>query len=159
MALSLLSVGSPAPDFQLKDQNNQLIRLSDFRGKKVALYFYPKDDTPGCTKQACNLRDNYSSLLEKNIQVIGVSIDTPESHQKFAQKYNLPFPLIADTHQELVQTYQVWGEKNNYGKKYFGTHRVTYLIDEQGIILKIFPKVNTENHTQQILEAAMTPKM
>ena len=156
--MTLLTIGSQAPDFQSKDQNDQIVQLSNYRGKKVALYFYPKDDTPGCTKQACNLRDNYSTLLDNNIQVIGVSVDSPESHRRFIQKHGLPFPLVADTEQQIVKMYQVWGEKNNYGKKYIGTHRVTYLIDEQGIIQYVFPKIQTENHAQQILTVTLTPK-
>ncbi|MCZ2355657.1 MAG: thioredoxin-dependent thiol peroxidase [Bacteroidia bacterium] len=158
MSLSLLQPGFKAPDFQAKTQTGQDLKLSQFLGQKIALYFYPKDDTPGCTKQACNLRDNYTALLKNNIQVIGVSIDSADSHQKFITKYNLPFPLITDSDQAIVQLYHVWGEKNNYGKKYMGTHRVTYLIDEQGIIQHVFPKVQTENHAEQILQAALAPK-
>lgn len=158
MSLSLLQTGSKAPDFQAKTQTGQDLKLSQFLGQKIALYFYPKDDTPGCTKQACNLRDNYTALLKNNIQVIGVSIDSADSHQKFITKYNLPFPLITDSDQTIVQLYHVWGEKNNYGKKYMGTHRVTYLIDEQGIIQYVFPKVQTENHAEQILQVALAPK-
>ena len=158
MSLSLLQPGFKAPDFQAKTQTGQDLKLSQFLGQKIALYFYPKDDTPGCTKQACNLRDNYTALLKNNIQVIGVSIDSADSHQKFITKYSLPFPLITDSDQTIVQLYHVWGEKNNYGKKYMGTHRVTYLIDEQGIIQYVFPKVQTENHAEQILQVALAPK-
>ena len=145
-----LSAGQAAPDFEAHDQHGESIRLSTYRGKKVALYFYPKDDTPGCTAEACNLRDNYQGLLAKGIQVIGVSTDAVKSHKKFADKFNLPFPLVADEDKKIVEAYDVWGEKNMYGKKYMGTIRVTYLISEEGIIEKVIDKVKTDAHAEQL---------
>lgn len=146
-----LYIGEQAPDFEARDQNGNLIRLSDFRGKKVVLYFYPKDDTPGCTAQACNLRDNSSDLAEKGYEIIGVSTDDERSHQKFIQKYNLPFTLLADTDKNIVNAYGVWQEKSMYGRKYIGTMRYTFVIDENGIIKDIITKVDTKDHTEQIL--------
>ncbi|MCS7005497.1 MAG: thioredoxin-dependent thiol peroxidase [Cytophagales bacterium] len=148
-----LSVGQIAPDFVAKDQNGNPIRLSDFRGKKVVLYFYPKDDTPGCTAEACDLRDNYERLQAHGYVVIGVSSDDEKSHQKFIQKYQLPFSLIADTDLTVHQLYDTWKEKNMYGKKYMGTQRTTFLIDEQGKIIDIITKVDTKAHTAQILKS------
>ena len=147
-----LTPGSQAPDFSAKDQDGQTQSLSALKGSKVALYFYPKDDTPGCTKQACNIRDNYSALTEKGIKLFGVSVDDEKSHQKFIHKFSLPFPLLADTEHDIVNAYKVWVEKNMYGKKYMGTARVTYLIDEKGIISHVIEKVDVENHTEQILK-------
>ncbi len=147
-----LTPGSQAPDFTAKDQDGQTQSLSALKGSKVALYFYPKDDTPGCTKQACNIRDNYSALTEKGIKLFGVSVDDEKSHQKFIHKFSLPFPLLADTEHDIVNAYKVWVEKNMYGKKYMGTARVTYLIDEKGIISDVIEKVDVENHTEQILK-------
>jgi peroxiredoxin Q/BCP len=146
-----LHSGDPAPHFEATDQDGNLIRLSDLRGKKVALYFYPKDDTPGCTAQACNLRDHSEELTAKNVQVIGVSVDDEKSHQKFALKYELPFPLLVDTDKKIVEAYGVWQEKSMYGRKYMGTMRTTFLIDEQGVIEKIIEKVDTKNHAAQLL--------
>ncbi|WP_324677874.1 thioredoxin-dependent thiol peroxidase [Hymenobacter sp. GOD-10R] len=146
-----LQVGDPAPSFEAIDQDGNLIRLTDLRGKKVALYFYPKDDTPGCTAQACNLRDHSEELTAKNVQVIGVSVDSEKSHKKFALKYELPFPLLVDTDKKIVEAYGVWQEKSMYGRKYMGTMRTTFLIDEQGIIEKIIEKVDTKNHATQLL--------
>jgi len=145
-----LEAGQMAPDFEAQDQNGNTIRLSDYKGKRVALYFYPKDDTPGCTAQACNLRDNYDSLLSKGIQVIGVSIDSVASHKKFADKYNLPFPLVADSEQKIVEAYGVWREKNMYGKKYMGTVRETFMIDAEGKLEKVIAKVKTDAHAEQL---------
>ena len=147
-----LEKGSIAPNFKGIDQNGNSINLADFKGKKVALYFYPKDDTPGCTAQACNLRDNYDVLLAKGIQVIGVSIDSAKSHAKFITKYSLPFPLIADEDKSIVEAYGVWVEKSMYGKKYMGTARVTFLIDEKGLITKVIDKVKTADHTSQLVD-------
>jgi len=147
-----LTPGSQAPDFSAKDQDGQTQSLSALKGSKVALYFYPKDDTPGCTKQACNIRDNYSALTEKGIKLFGVSVDDEKSHQKFIHKFSLPFPLLADTEHDIVNSYKVWVEKNMYGKKYMGTARVTYLIDEKGIISHVIEKVDVENHSEQILK-------
>ncbi len=146
------TVGSKAPDFTLKDQKGNTHSLSDYKGKKVALYFYPKDDTPGCTAQACNLRDNMQGLTDKGIVILGASTDDEKSHQKFEQKFDLNFPLLADTDQTLVNDYGVWGEKNYMGKTYMGTSRVTYLIDEDGTIAHIIDKVDTKDHTKQILD-------
>ena len=150
--MSHLSVGDQAPDFQAVDQHGETVRLSDYRGAKVVLYFYPKDDTPGCTKEACNLRDHYETLQQQGLQVLGVSIDDAESHEKFASKYNLPFRLVADPDKTIVQEYGVYGEKNSFGKKKMGTKRTTFLIDENGAIQHIFRQVKSENHAEQILE-------
>lgn len=146
-----LEVNQAAPAFTGKDQNGNPISLSDYKGKKVALYFYPKDDTSGCTAQACNLRDNLPALNAAGYQVIGVSTDDEKSHTKFITKYGLNFPLIADTDKAIVEAYGVWVEKSMYGKKYMGTARTTFLIDENGIITKIIEKVKTADHAAQIL--------
>ena len=146
-----LQPGDPAPAFTATDQDGNTISLSDFRGQKVALYFYPKDDTPGCTAQACNLRDHREELTAQNIQVIGVSADSEASHKQFAVKYDLPFPLLADTDQQIVQAYDVWQEKKNYGRAYMGIVRTTFLIDEKGAIEKIINKVDTKNHADQLV--------
>lgn len=150
--MAKLKEGNKAPDFTAKDQNGQTVSLSDFRGKNVILYFYPKDDTPGCTAEACSFRDNYQSLLGQGFQVIGVSTDDENSHKKFESKYNLPFPLIADTDQKIVEDYGVWVEKNNYGKTYMGTARTTFIIDQSGIISNIIEKVDSKNASQQVLD-------
>jgi peroxiredoxin Q/BCP len=147
-----LTSGIAAPDFTVNDQNGAPVSLHDFRGKKVVLYFYPKDDTPGCTAQACNLRDNLSSLKGRGIEVLGVSTDAEKSHKKFEEKFSLPFTLLADTDQKLVNDYEVWGEKTFMGKTYMGTSRVTYLINEDGMIEHVIEKVDTKNHTEQVLE-------
>jgi len=140
-----------APDFKGIDQNGDKISLQQFRGKKVILYFYPKDDTPGCTAEACNLRDNYQALLSKGFVVIGVSADSEHSHKKFAEKFTLPFSLIADTGKDIINAYGVWGAKKFMGKSYEGIHRVTFVISENGVIEKVFDKVKTKEHTEQIL--------
>jgi peroxiredoxin Q/BCP len=147
-----LQAGAQAPDFTAKDQNGQSVSLHDFTGKKVVLYFYPKDDTPGCTAQACNLRDNFSVLKAKGIEVLGVSVNSEKSHKKFEEKYTLPFTLLVDDAHALADAYGVWGEKKFMGRTYMGTHRVTFLIDESGKIAHIISKVDTKAHTQQILE-------
>lgn len=147
-----LEIGQMAPDFTAKDQNGSDITLSQYRGKKIILYFYPKDSTPGCTAQACNLRDNYSRLLDEDYVVLGVSTDTEKRHQNFIQKYDLPFPLIADTDQAVHSLYGTWQLKKNYGREYMGTVRTTFIIDETGKISSIISKVKTKEHTQQILE-------
>ncbi|PZF72916.1 thioredoxin-dependent thiol peroxidase [Taibaiella soli] len=147
-----LTEGATAPDFTINDQDGKPVSLHDFKGKKVALYFYPKDDTPGCTAQACNLRDNIALLKKKKIVVLGVSIDTEKKHKKFEDKYSLPFTLLADPEKQLVELYGVWGEKKFMGRTYMGTHRVTFLINEDGVIDHIIEKVDTKNHTEQILE-------
>jgi thioredoxin-dependent peroxiredoxin len=148
-----LKEGAKAPAFKGVDQNGNQVSLSDFKGKKVVLYFYPKDDTPGCTAQACNLRDNYSELLSKGFQVIGISTDSVKSHKKFEEKFQLPFPLIADEDKSIVEKYSVWGEKQMMGKTYMGTIRTTFLIDEEGKIKKIIAKPDTKNQTEQVLQA------
>ena len=148
--MSQLKEGQKAPAFEGADQDNNKIRLSDFAGKRVILYFYPKDDTPGCTAEACNLRDNYKDLLKKGFVVLGVSADNEKSHKGFAGKYALPFPLIADTDRKIIDSYGVWGEKKMYGKSFMGIIRTTFIIDEKGIIEKIISKVDTAQHTQQI---------
>ncbi|MCF2486832.1 thioredoxin-dependent thiol peroxidase [Dyadobacter sp. CY347] len=146
-----LQVGDPAPAFSAKDQDGKEVKLSDFKGEKIILYFYPKDDTPGCTAQSCNLRDNYDVLLKRGYKVLGVSVDDEKSHRKFIKKYNLPFPLLADTDQKLVNAYGVWGEKKLFGRDYMGIIRTTFVIDENGVIEEVVQKVDTENHTDQIL--------
>ncbi len=146
-----LEAGDVAPDFSAKDQEGKEVKLSSFHGKKVILYFYPKDDTPGCTAQACNLRDNYDGLLDKGYVVLGVSVDNEKSHVKFIKKFNLPFPLLADTDHAIVESYGVWAEKSMYGKTYMGTVRTTFIIDENGLIEKVLHKIDTKNHTDQIL--------
>ncbi len=146
-----LKTGDKAPQFTAKDQDGNDISLAEFTGKKVVLYFYPKDSTPGCTAQACNLRDNYQELLDKGYAVIGVSQDTEKSHKKFIEKQELPFPLIADTDHVVHNLYGTWGEKKMYGKTYMGTLRTTFVINEQGNIEAVIEKVKTKDHTAQIL--------
>ncbi|OOG71913.1 thioredoxin-dependent thiol peroxidase [Algoriphagus sp. A40] len=147
-----LEVGQMAPDFEAKNEKGELVKLSDYRGKKVVLYFYPKDATPGCTAQSCNLRDNYDALLKAGYVVLGVSSDGEKSHQKFIEKQALPFSLIADTDLKVHEAYGTWGEKSMYGRKYMGTIRTTFVIDEQGKIAEVIDKVDTQNHTAQILK-------
>lgn len=147
-----LKEGMKAPGFEGIDQNGRTIRLRDFTGKKVVLYFYPKDNTPGCTAEACNLRDNWDTFLKKGFAVIGVSPDSEKSHKGFAEKYTLPFPIIADTSKKILNDYGVWGEKKMYGRSYMGVIRTTFTIDEKGIIEKIINKVDTAGHTQQIFD-------
>lgn len=148
-----LSEGMKAPDFTGTDQNGNGISLGELRGKKVILYFYPRDNTPGCTAEACNLRDNYSELTGKGFEVIGVSADSEKSHQNFISKHSLPFNLISDREKTVLKAYGAWGLKKNYGREYEGIIRKTFIIDEEGRILKIFNKVDTKNHTEQILES------
>jgi len=150
--MAALKVGEQAPQFTANNQNGIPVSLTDFLGKKVILYFYPKDNTPGCTVEACDFRDNYLSLTQKGFEVIGVSTDDEKSHKKFETKFELPFTLIADTQQEIVNKYGVWIEKSMYGKTYMGTERKTFLIDEQGKIALIIYKVDTKNATQQLLD-------
>lgn len=147
-----LKEGDKAPPINAKDENGDNISLAMYEGKKVVLYFYPKDDTPGCTANACDFRDNYQGLISKDIVVLGVSVDDEKSHQKFKTKHSLPFPLIADTDHKVVTDYGVWGEKSMYGKNYMGISRTTFVIDKQGIIEHIIKKVDTKNATKQILE-------
>lgn len=146
-----LKVGDAAPGFSGKNQNGETISLADYKGKKVVLYFYPKDNTPGCTAEACNLRDNHQDLIDKGYVVIGVSPDSEKSHQNFIGKFELPFDLIADTEKEILEAYNAWGEKKMYGKTYMGVLRKTYIIDEDGRIENIIEKVKTKDHTAQIL--------
>ena len=149
----MVKEGNKAPDFTAKDQNGNKVKLSDLKGQKVVLYFYPKDDTPGCTKEACSFRDASDVYAEKGIKVLGVSTDDEKSHQKFISKYDLPFDLLADTDKKIVEKYGVWGEKSMYGKKYMGTLRKTFLIGEDGKIVKIFDKVNVSEHADEVLKA------
>ena len=149
----MLNEGDAAPDFTVRDEKGNEVKLADFRGERVALYFYPKDDTPGCTKQACSLRDSYANLTDKNIRVLSVSLDDETSHQKFIGKFDLPFALLADTDRKLSESYGVYGEKNMYGKKYMGVNRTTFLIDEAGNIKKIIKKPNVEQHADEIIKA------
>lgn len=146
-----LKIGDKAPAINALNQNGEKITLTQFKGKKIVLYFYPKDNTPGCTAQACNLKDNYNALLKKDYVVIGVSADNEKSHQKFIEKYSLPFPLIADTDKKVALDYGVWGLKKFMGKEYDGMHRTTFVINEKGIIENIITKVETKNHANQII--------
>lgn len=148
----MLEVGTKAPSFTLPDQNGNMHTLEDYRGKKVILYFYPKDNTPGCTKQACGFAELYPQFQEKGAVVLGVSKDTVASHKKFEEKYGLPFTLLSDTEKEVIQAYDVWKEKTMYGKKVFGVVRTTYLIDEEGTIVKAFGKVKAAENPGQMLE-------
>lgn len=146
-----LRIGDTAPDFSAPDQHGDVVSLADFRGKKVVIYFYPKDDTPGCTAQACNLRDNYTALQEAGYEVIGISKDGVKSHDKFATKFELPFTLVADEDTSINEAYGVWKEKSMYGRKYMGTARTTFVVDEEGTITDIIEKVKTKDHTAQLL--------
>ena len=150
--MSEIKEGSVAPNFKGIDQNGNNIELGDFKGKKLILYFYPKDDTPGCTKEACNLRDNYNELKKSDFEVVGVSADNSAKHLKFIAKYDLPFSLIADTEKEVIQAYQCWGLKKFMGREYDGILRKTFVI-ENGVIVKVFEKVKTADHFQQIMDA------
>lgn len=147
----MLKVGDKAPEFTSKDENGDQIKLTDYLGKKVVLYFYPKDSTPGCTMQACNLRDNYQTLLDANYVVLGVSADSEKRHQNFIAKQKLPFPLLADEEKEVIEMYGLWQLKKFMGKEYMGIVRTTFVIDEKGIIEEIISKVKTKDHTAQIL--------
>ena len=147
-----LKVGDQAPEINAKDENGNNFSLSAHKGKKVVLYFYPKDSTPGCTAQACNLKDNYAELQKRGYEVVGVSADDEAKHQKFISKYDLPFTLLADTDKKVIQDYGVWGLKKFMGKEYDGIHRTTFIIDEEGEIEEIIQKVKTKEHTQQILK-------
>ena len=144
-------IGDKAPAFEAVDQDGKTIKLEDFKGTNLILYFYPKDNTPGCTAESCDLRDNYQMWLDKGYKVVGVSPDSEKSHQKFIAKYNLPFPLIADTDKSIIKSYGAWGLKKMYGKEYEGLLRTTFVIDGEGTITNIFEKVKTKEHTAQIL--------
>ncbi len=147
-----LEVGQMAPDFEAKNENGEVVKLSSLRGKKVVLYFYPKDNTPTCTTQSCNLRDNHKALLKAGYVVLGVSSDSERSHRNFIKKQSLPFSLISDPEQQVQKLYGVWGEKTTFGKTYIGTIRTTFVIDEKGKITEIIQKVDSKNHTAQILK-------
>lgn len=147
-----LKQGDKLPDFQATDYNGNIISPETLKGKKTVIYFYPKDMTPGCTAQACNLRDNHDILLANNYNVVGISPDSNESHKKFAQKYNIPFPLISDTDKHLAKLFGVWGPKKFMGKEFDGIHRTSFIVDESGIIIEIISKVNTKEHAAQILK-------
>lgn len=151
--MSKLTVGKKAPKFKGVDQDGNKIQLSDFEGQTLAIYFYPKDNTPGCTAQACDIRDNYKALSKKKIAIIGVSCDDEKSHLKFIQKFELPFPLIADTDHKIVNQFGVWVEKNMYGRNYMGIARTTFIIDPKGVISHVIEKVDTKNHSAQIIAA------
>lgn len=147
-----LKVGDQAPDFSVKDQSGNEIKLSDYPGKRVVIYFYPKDNTPGCTAQACNIRDNYSDLEKEGIVILGVSADSEASHQKFIDKFDLPFALLADVDKKMLNDYGVWGEKKFMGRVYDGIHRTTFIIDESHVIVGIIEKPKTKDHSREILE-------
>ncbi len=151
--MTSFKAGDKAPEFSSTDQNGETVTLSQFKGKKVVLYFYPKDNTPGCTTQACNLRDNYDLLLKQGYVVLGVSMDTEKKHQNFIEKHDLPFPLLADTERTLIDTYDVWHLKKFMGREYMGIMRTTFVIDENGIIAEVIHKVKTKEHADQILNA------
>ncbi len=142
--------GEKAPGFKEKDQDGNWVELSDFKGEKLVLYFYPKDSTPTCTTEACNLRDNYEQLLAKGYKVVGVSVDDEKSHRKFIARHNLPFPLLADTEHRMVNAYGVWGEKKMYGHTFMGVFRTTFVIDEKGVIAEVITKVKSKDHAAQI---------
>ena len=150
---SKLKEGDKAPDFAVPDAEGKMVRLKDLRGKKVVLYFYPKDDTPGCTKEACSFRDSFATFKRRGIEVLGVSLDNERSHQKFAQKYSLPFRLLADTDRAVSEAYGTYGEKKFMGRTYMGNNRMTFMIDEKGKIKKIFSKVKPEDHSEEVLQA------
>jgi len=149
--MAVIKEEAKAPQFKGVDQHGNTVSIADFKGKKLVLYFYPKDDTPGCTAQACNLRDNYKALLKKGLQVLGVSVDSVKSHEKFIEKYDLPFSLIADEDKKIVDKYNLWGQKKFMGRTYMGTTRTTFLIDEAGMVRFIIDKPDTKDHTKEIL--------
>lgn len=149
----MIKEGQPAPDFEARDADGKVVRLADLRGQKVMLYFYPKDDTPGCTREACSIRDSFGEFERRGIKVLGVSLDDEASHREFASKYQLPFTLLADTDHAVADAYGVYGEKNWMGKKYMGVDRKTFLIDEEGRLVKVFDKVNVDEHADEVLAA------
>ena len=149
----MLKEGDKAPAFSAKDQNSKKISLADFKGKKLVLYFYPEDDTPTCTIQACNLRDNYSLLKREGFEVVGISPDDEKKHKKFEQKFSLPFTLLADPSHKILEKYGVWGEKQMFGNHYMGVHRTTFLVDEKGIIRKIFSRPKNKAHAEEIVKS------
>lgn len=147
----MLKIGQKAPDFSLASGNGKILRLKDFAGKKIVLYFYPKDNTSGCTKEACSFEDNLDAIKRKGAVVIGMSADSVGSHSKFAEKFGLSFPLLSDEKKEVIKSYGVWKEKSMYGRKYFGIERTTVIIDEQGVVRQIFNKVKVDGHTDEVL--------
>lgn len=147
----MIKIGDKMPDFEVMDQNGNIVKSEDLKGKKTIIYFYPKDNTSGCTAQACNLRDNHEALIAKGYNVVGVSKDSSASHKKFAEKYELPFTLLADTSTKMLQDFGAWGEKKMYGKTVMGTLRKTFIFDENGILTDIIEKVDTKNHAAQII--------
>lgn len=149
--MTTLEAGDKAPDFSVEDQDGNTVKLSDFKGKKLVLFFYPKASTPGCTAEACNLRDNWERFQEKDYAILGVSADTQKKQSNFKNKYEFPFPLLADEDKEVIQAYGVWGPKKFMGKEYDGIHRTTFIIDEGGKIEEVIKKVKTKEHTDQIL--------
>lgn len=151
--MNILRINDPAPNFDLQDAEGNTYTLRQFRGKSLVLYFYPKDDTPGCTKEACSFRDDYREYTRNGIAIIGISADSPESHRRFAEKHGLPFILLSDPEKEVLRAYGAWGEKSMYGKRYWGIIRKTYLIDKDGRILKIYPKVRVAGHSEDILKS------
>lgn len=148
-----IQVGAPAPDFALKNGDDKLTKLSDFRGRKVVLYFYPKDDTPGCTKEACSFRDSMERLTELGAVVLGISPDSSASHRKFAAKHGLSFHLLADTDKEVAARYGVWVKKSMYGREYMGIERTTFIIDNDGLVAMVFPKVKVNGHAEEVIQA------
>ena len=148
----MIKIGDKMPQFEVVDQDGKVVKSQDLLGKKTIIYFYPKDNTSGCTAEACNLRDNYEAMVAKGYNVIGVSKDSAASHRKFMEKYQLPFTLLADTSTEMIQAFGAWGEKSLYGRKYMGTLRQTFIFDENGILVEIIDKVDTKNHAAQILK-------
>jgi thioredoxin-dependent peroxiredoxin len=149
--MSILQEGVPAPPISAKDQDGKLVTLEEYRGRKVVLYFYPKDDTPGCTKEACAFRDNFPKFNSVGVEVLGVSIDNESRHKKFSEKYQLPFRLVSDPDRQIVEAYGVWGMKKFMGREYMGTSRVTYLINEEGVIEHVWPKVTPDKHAEELL--------
>ena len=149
----MLQIGDTIPSFELPDQQGKLVTSSDFVGKPLVIYFYPKDDTPGCTKEACSFRDTFKEYQERGVTVIGISADTPQAHGKFASKYNLPFILLSDTDTSVIKAFGAWGEKKMYGKRYEGIIRSTFVINSQGKIVMVFPKVKVEDHAKEVLTA------
>ncbi|MBQ7877998.1 MAG: thioredoxin-dependent thiol peroxidase [Bacteroidaceae bacterium] len=147
----MLKIGDKMPDFSVANQNGEIVSSGEFIGKKTVVYFYPKDNTSGCTAEACNLRDNYRAFVDKGYNIVGVSKDSVASHKKFAEKYDLPFTLLADTSTEMIQAFGAWGQKKMYGRDYMGIMRYTYIFDENGILIDIIEKVDTKNHSAQIL--------
>ncbi len=148
-----LKEGDPAPDFTLPDDMGKPVRLSDYRGRYVVIYFYPKDDTPGCTQEACDFRDNLNRLKALDVEVLGISVDPVASHRKFKEKYHLNFPLLSDEQKEVVQLYGVWKEKKRFGRTYMGTERTTLIVDPEGTIVRIFPRVRVKGHVNEVIQA------